>query len=109
MTAFQHIRAGSLNQTAVALWLFSPICLGHTRPVPPWLPVPMQIAVRRCWQGWKSWVGISIPAPTGGGQGRIVEAISRCSSLKPVSLGTASSLDKQKGREEAKGNWYNKS
>lgn len=44
-------------------------------------------------------MGISIPDTTGGGERRIIVAISHGSSLKSVSLGTGSSLDKQKGME----------
>lgn len=51
------------------------------------LAVPVPIGARCCWHSCRSWVGSAIPDATGEGKGRIIMAISHCSSLKPVSLG----------------------
>lgn len=97
MTTFQRIRAGSFNQSAVAPLAVFSYLLGTRGPclsVGDWGYADREhVATGTARTGWAS------PSPTPLEERRIIVAISHGSSLKPVSLGMVSSLDKQNGME----------
>lgn len=103
MTTFQCIRAG-FNQCGVAPLAVFPylfgthgLCLSVADCV---YADREHVAAGTAWRtGW----AFPSQMPLEKGRGRIIMAISHCSSLKPVSLGTVSSLDKQK---RMKGNYW---